>query len=473
MTAQIDPRVETVRVAGLIVKALTDLGNAYKRDDGGWQTIRFTTTGYGVMNAGGLVAVLEVDTQRLPRRVTARDLTKPETLHHLATVCGHPVRCLNSVGVTYVVSLCPPPAPPRLPSRVPLDLDEMPAGDLLVPIGVGRDGAVWHELPGLGHTLITGTSGSGKSSWIHAALAGLMSAHDRSQLQVALIDPKRSEFAAWAGASQLYGEIATDDTAAARSLDMLVGEMERRGDLLAGALARDLISYNRRAPGPLPYMLIVVDEVLDLLLGGNKSIEISLMRLAAKGRSAGVLLWIATQHARYDLLPRTVALNLSTRLVFRVQDANAANLAGCPGAENIPRTRPGRMLARLDGPASLLQGYYVDDHQLVELVASLGVTRPDVKPELDELEARMVRYAVSDLNGRFVINALLSRFGSETTHYRIQTLAKRLERRGLLAAPENPNVGRRVTAELQALVNELLTTTGQTPIVHNTPGRFT
>lgn len=451
MTAQIDPKFETVRVAGLVVKSLTDLGHAWKREDGGVQTVKFARTGYGVMEAGGLVAVLEIDTQRLPRRVTARDLTKPETLHHLATVCGHPVRCLNSVGVTYVVSLCPPPAPPRLPSRVPLDLSQMPAGDLLVPIGVGRDGAVWHELPGLGHTLITGTSGSGKSSWIHAALAGLMSAHDRSQLQVALIDPKRSEFAAWSGASQLYGEIATDDTAAARSLDMLVGEMDRRGNLLAGALARDLVNYNRRAPGPLPYMLIVVDEVLDLLLGGNKSIETSLMRLAAKGRSAGVLLWIATQHARYDLLPRTVALNLSTRLVFRVQDANAANLAGCPGAENIPRTRPGRMLARLDGPPVMMQGYYVDDAQLHHLVATLGVTPPVVKPEIDELETRMVRYAITNLDGRFVIGALVTQFGSETTHHRVRTIADRLQRRGLLLAPEGPNVGRRVTPELEAM----------------------
>lgn len=470
MTAQIDPRVETVRVAGLIVKALTDLGNAYKRDDGGWQTIRFTTTGYGVMNAGGLVAVLEVDTQRLPRRVTARDLTKPETLHHLATVCGHPVRCLNSVGVTYVVSLMPPPPPPRLPSRVPLDLDQRPAGNLLVPIGVGRDGAIWQELPQLGHTLVTGTSGSGKSSWIHAALAGLLSAADRTRLQVALIDPKRSEFAAWAGVPQLYGQIASDDTDAAALLDMLVGEMDRRGDLLAGALARDLASYNRRAMQPLPYMLIVVDEVLDLLLSGNKHIETPLMRLAAKGRSAGVLLWIATQHARYDLLPRTVTLNLSTRLVFRVQDANAAGLAGCPGAEQIPRGRPGRMLARLDGPAMLMQGYYVDDRQLQELVASLGVTRSPAKPELDELEMRMVRYAVTNLAGRFVINALVSQFGEETTHYRIQTLAKRLERRGLLAAPENPNVGRRVTTELEVLANG---THWQTRIEHDTAVSFT
>lgn len=451
MSVSIDPKAETVRVASLVVKALTDVGQAYRRDDGTWQTIRFRTTGYGEITGGALVAVLEVDTQRLPKRVTARDLVKPEMLHHLSTVCGHPVRCLNSVGVTYVVGLTPPPAAPRLPSRVPLDLDHRPTGDLPVPIGVGRDGSVWVELRDLGHTLVTGTSGSGKSSWIHAALAGLLSGTDRTRIQVALIDPKRSEFAAWAGVPQLYGEIATDDTSSAKLLDMLVGEMERRGDLLAGALARDLASYNKRAAAQVPYMLVVVDEVLDLLLGGNKAIETSLVRLAAKGRSAGILVWIATQHARYDLLPRPVALNLSTRLVFRVQDTKAAELAGCPGAQSIPRIRPGRMLARLDGEPQVMQGYYVDDAMLQTMVAALGAAPPKAKPELDELEIRMVRYAVATLDGRFVIGALVTQFGSETTHHRVRTIADRLQRRGLLLAPEAPNVGRRVTPELEAM----------------------
>jgi hypothetical protein len=451
MTAPIDPRQETQRVAGLVIKALTDLGHAWRREDGGMQTVKFATVGYGEL-AGGLVAVLEVDTQRLPRRVTARDLTRSETLHHLATVCGHPLCCLNTTGVTYVVRLTPPRPPPRLPTRVPLELDSRPAGDLPVPVGVGREGAVWCELRALGHTLITGTSGSGKSSWIHAGLAGLLSGAGRDRVQVALVDPKRSEFAAWAGIPQLYGPIATDESSAARLLEMLVGEMERRGDLLAGALARDLAGYNRRAAAPLPYLLIVVDEVLDLLLSaGSRRIETALMRLAAKGRSAGVLLWIATQHARFDLLPRTVGLNLASRLVFRVQDANAANLAGCPGAEQIPRNRAGRMLARLDGPPVLMQAYYVDDSRLHELVAGLGAV--PAAPALDELEAQLVRYAIRELGGRFTIHALVAAFTGRATHYRVRTLAERLERRGLLLAPEGPTAGRRVTPELQALVD--------------------
>jgi hypothetical protein len=452
----IDAAGEAKRAAGLVIKSLTDLGYAWQTAVGDVITVRFTSVSIGEF-LGATWAICEVDTQRLPRKVTARDLTKAETVHHLATVTGHLVRCLNSTGVTYCIRLTPASSPARLPTRVPLDLDSRPAGDLLVPVGVGRSGAVWAELPALGHTLVTGTTGSGKSNWIHAALAGLLPVTDRARVQVALVDPKRSEFAAWGGVPQLYGDIATDEASAARFLDMLVGEMERRGDLLAGVLARDLAGYNQRAAQPLPYMLVVVDEVLDLLLrAGNRRIETALVSLAAKGRSAGILLWIATQHARYDLLPRMVNLNLASRLVFRVQDARAAELAGCPGAEQISRARPGRMLAKLGDAPQPVQAFWIDDRRLGEVVGALGATPPAPRPVLDEVDARLVRYAVVELDGRFAINALAAAFaGQGVTHHRVRTLAARLEARRLLDPQEGPNAGRRVTEELARLANAL------------------
>ena len=452
----IDAIDEARRTAGLVIKSLTDLGYAWQTAVGDVVTVRFRSVSIGEF-LGATWAICEVDTSRLPRRVTARDLTKPETIHHLAAVTGHLVRCLNSTGVTYCIQLTPSAPQARLPTRVPLDLDSRPAGDLLVPVGVARSGAVWAELPALGHTLVTGTTGSGKSNWVHSALAGLLTVTDRARLQVALIDPKRSEFAAWSGVPQLYGQIVTDEAAAAALLDMLVGEMERRGDLLAGVLARDLAGYNQRAPAPLPYLLIVVDEVLDLLLrAGNRRIETALVSLSAKGRSAGILVWIATQHARYDLLPRMVNLNLSSRLVFRVQDARAAELAGCPGAESIPRARPGRMLAKLDDAPQLMQAFWIDDRRLGEVVGTLGATPPAPRPALDEVDAELVRYALTELSGRFSINALAAAFaGAGVTHHRVRTLAARLESRGLLMPQEGPNAGRRVTEELARLSHAL------------------
>lgn len=449
----IDTAGEAKRAAQLVVKSLTDLGYAWTTQVGDVVTVRFNSVAIADLR-GATWAICEVDTLRLPRKVTARDLTKAETLHHLATVCGHPVRCLNSTGVTYCIQLTPTQAParPRLPTRVPLDLEQAlqgaDASALAVPLGVSVRGPVWRTLTNLGHTLITGASGSGKSNWIHAALAALLTRHGRDRLQIVLVDPKTSEFAAWGRAPHLYGDVAINEDDAVRLLDKVIGEMDHRGELLRGALVRDLAAYNQRAAVPLPYMLVVIDEVVDLLLaaGGEKSpLAKSLTRLAVKGRSNGILLWIASQHARFDLLPRTVGLNLASRLVFRVQDASAANLAGCPGAQDISRDKPGRFIANLDGQPVMLQAYYVGDDELLAIAGSLGAT--PTAAALSDAEVALVRYAVSEMGGRFVRDRLAVEVPGWSRHT-VGKLAGQWERRHWLTAPASPIEPRMVTPEL-------------------------
>jgi len=455
---------EATRVAQLIIKSLTDLGNAWKTLDGNLVTVRFSSVELGDL-LGATWAICEVDCQRLPRRVTARDLTKDETIHHLQTVVGHPIRCLNSIGVVYCVQLTPRPPAPRLPAHIPLDLSA-PRDELSVPLGIGRDGGVWRNLPALGHTLITGASGSGKSNWLHAALAALLTRAGPDKLRVALIDPKVSEFAAWSAAPHLFGKVATDEASAARLLTDLVDELDRRGGLLAGRLCRDLAAYNQQAAVKLPYLLVIFDEVLDLILaaGGEKSgLARLLTRLAVKGRSAGILVWVASQHARFDLLPRAVSVNLATRLVFRVSDVQAANLAGAPGAQTIPRSRPGRFLARIEEGAPVeVQAFQLDD-QALHAVAS-AVTGADLAPAetLSAVEITLVRYALENLGGAFTIGKLDGVIPGLKRHELTKT-AKRWELLGWLTAPPSIIEPRRVTPGLAALAGLAPTDTHQAP----------
>lgn len=457
----IDPAVETRQVAALIQKSLVDLGHCYTTQADELIPVRFSSIGYGDI-AGVTWAVCEVDCQRLPRRVTARDLTRDETLHHLQTVCGRPVRCLNSVGVTYFVQLTPPPPAPRLPTRVPLALDDRPAGDLMLPLGIGREGALWQSLPSLGHTLIAGTSGSGKSSWLHAALAALLTSASPTALQITLVDPKVSEFAAWARAPHLLAPIATDERAAGAILSDLVSEVDRRGNLLAGRLCRDLAAYNRQASSPLPIILVIFDEVLDLLLatGGERSgIGRLLTRLAAKGRSAGIILWVASQHARFDLLPRAVTVNLSSRIVFRVADSSAANLAGCPGAERIPRAIPGRFLASIGGePPAAYQAFSLDDAALLAIAQTLtgvdvlaGADLP--MPALSDEERALVVYADTHLVGAFTVGKLTDAFPAIKRH-RIAEIARAWEAKGWLTTPADAVSPRMLTDTLRSLAGQ-------------------
>ena len=125
----------------------------------------------------------------------------------------------------------------------------------------------------------------------------------------------------------------------------------------------------------MPYILIAIDECLDLVISAGSKSELAgyLKTIAIRGRSAGVILWAATQHAAaVDGLPRVVNTNLTARLVFRVADRDAARVAGCPGAEGIARDRPGRLLAKIDGKPMELQAYHLPDADLLRVARGIS-----------------------------------------------------------------------------------------------------
>jgi len=451
-----DPLVEAERVKGLLVRELRRRFT-YTAKDEHVQTVAFR----GASLVEDKYLLLEVDCERIPANHTVRDLDNPEILAHLGAVVGHPVEKLNHSGLTYAIRLQPKERR-RLPARAAFRQGDQPAGLRMgVPVGVGFDGPVWLALGQFGHALITGATRSGKSSWLHAALAELLSHNGPDVLRIALVDPKRVEFVRWMNTPHLVGSVAHDEAGALALVDGLLVEMERRGDLLAGAQARNLESYNRTAAEPLPYVLLVVDEVLDLALssGGEKG---ELMRmlasLTAKGASLGLIAWYATQHARYDLLPRAISLNLASRLVFRVEDRNAAQLAGCPGAERVPRDRPGRFLFKYDGSIAPMQGYWLPEDTLNRLARSMG--KASGRPTLTEDERRVVEVALQ--LGAFHINGIYEALGPKSaggvSRDWLKKTAQAWERRGwLVGNPSNPTEARRIGDELAGMVRGSVT----------------
>jgi hypothetical protein len=212
---------------------------------------------------------------------------------------------------------------------------------------------------------------------------------------------------------------------------------------------REIKAYNRLAQEPLPAILCVIDEALDLVLeaGARSELVDQIKTIAMRGRSTGVYLWLATQHAAAVTgLPRVVSVNLVTRVVFRVADRSAAEVAGCPGAERISQDRPGRLLARLGGEPQELQAYYVPDKQLAELARSVWDSNK-VGPSLTGGEQALVAFAINELGGAFIKNKLVAAFPNWTDH-QVKKLAKSWEVRGWLTKPAHRAAPRRVTPEL-------------------------
>lgn len=424
-----------------LLRALDRMGYVHERRDGAVFAIRFDA----VRVYGASWAAYHIDAERL-YHFSVSDLSKPSVLAQLSAVTRKPVRSFTEGGLAFVIEL-QPKSKAKLPDKVTLDLTQRPSGDLLVPLGMGRDGAAWVTLPKLGHCLIVGTTGAGKSTWLHSGLASLLTSAGPDRLRLVLLDPKRHELTAWAQVPHLMGEIAyTEEQAAARLAD-LVAEVDRRGDLLAGALVRDLAAYNKKSAEQLPYVLAVIDECLDLVLSaGNKSdLAGYLKTLAIRGRSVGVILWAATQHAAAITgMPRVVNTNLTARLVFRVADRSAAEVAGCIGAELLPRDRPGRFLCKIDGAPVELQGFYLDDDNLLAVARGVGGNVAS-GPTLTDTERALLTWAANENSGVLTLANIRAVAGVGQREAR--RVAAKLELRGLLQKDTSDD-NRRVVTEM-------------------------
>jgi DNA segregation ATPase FtsK/SpoIIIE, S-DNA-T family len=211
-------------------------------------------------------------------------------------------------------------------------------GTLPLALGVSASGQpVFADLAEMPHLLVAGATGAGKSVGLNAMLASLLFRFAPDQVRLVVLDLKRVEFGVYADIPHLLVPVVTEVELAAHALQWAVTEMERRYELLTQAGARNLASYNERSGGQkLPYIVVVVDEVADLLMSAPKSIEAAIGRLAQKARAAGIHLILATQRPSVDVITGTIKANFPTRLAFKVsQREDSRTILGVGGAERL------------------------------------------------------------------------------------------------------------------------------------------
>ena len=216
-----------------------------------------------------------------------------------------------------------------------------PKDQFAIPFGKDIEGEVtFGNLNEFPHILVAGTTGSGKSVFVHALLMTIIMRNSPEDLKLVLIDPKRVEMSKYRNIGHLLCPIITDPAEAKVALDKLVDEMENRYRVFEKYEVNSIISYNRYAASEnlpkLPYIVIVVDEFADLMDASNREVEIAVKRLGQKARAAGVHMVIATQRPSVKVITGDIKANINTRVALAcASPIDSVTMIGQGGAEQL------------------------------------------------------------------------------------------------------------------------------------------
>ncbi len=211
--------------------------------------------------------------------------------------------------------------------------------DIKLPIALGKDisgSPITGDLSSMPHLLIAGTTGSGKSICINTIILSLLYRHTPDKCKFILIDPKMLELSTYEGIPHLLCPVITEAKKAASVLGWVVKEMESRYRLMTKEGVRNIDGYNTKHKLPMPYIVVIVDEMSDLMLVAGKEIENYVQKLSQMARAAGIHLIMATQRPSVDVITGTIKANFPTRISFQVTSKiDSRTIIGEQGAEQL------------------------------------------------------------------------------------------------------------------------------------------
>jgi S-DNA-T family DNA segregation ATPase FtsK/SpoIIIE len=362
-------------------------------------------------------------------RVVAADTGPVITMFELELAAGVKVSQISTLsndmaralGVAAVRVVAPLPGKHTIGIEVPnsekervriKDLMQL-AGDkpqeMEIPLFLGKDSsgeALVSDLTTMPHLLIAGTTGSGKSVCINSIIAGILLTKRPDEVKLILIDPKMVEMTAFNTIPHLMSPIVTETQRAVQILEWATVKMDERYALFAEARVKNITEYNRlgveeiierfgpdsaeeeaKIPKKLPYIVIVIDELADLMMTAPKEIEAYIVRLAQKSRAIGIHIVLATQRPQATVVTGLIKSNMPTRIGFRVAARLDSRIVlDQNGAEAL--LGQGDMLFLKPGTSDLVraQGTFVDEMEVQRIVKYLKeIAEPQFHPELTEL----------------------------------------------------------------------------------------
>jgi DNA segregation ATPase FtsK/SpoIIIE, S-DNA-T family len=332
-------------------------------------------------------------------------------------------------------------------------------------VALGRDvsgDAVVLDLTALPHLLIAGATGSGKSVCISSIVCSLLMSNDPVTVRLVMVDPKMVELPAYNGVPHLLGQVITDPAQVPAALAWLTLQMDERYRIFADSGVRNIAGYNRKAAKsrhmePLPYLILVVDELADLMMSTAFDIERQICRLAQLSRATGIHLVLATQRPSVDVITGLIKANFPARIAFAVTtQIDSRVILDAPGAEKL-LGRGDMLYMAPDSPKlARIQGCFVADREIDAIVefwrtsyeqSDLG--RPTLAPWADLSDIMtghdaLLEQALQFMRGKTQISTSLLQRQLRIGFPRAARLMEQLEEMGAVGPDEGGGRSRRV-----------------------------
>lgn len=272
---------------------------------------------------------------------------------------------------------------------------------------LGRDVSgtpIYSDITKMPHMMIAGTTGSGKSVTIHSLIISLLYKNSPDMLRFIMVDPKRVELTTYAGIPHLVSPVITEGKKAIGALRWAISEMDRRYDILMGAGARDIKSYNendKHSEEKMPYIVIVIDELADLMAAFGREVEGAIVRLAQMSRAVGIHLVLSTQRPSVQVITGLIKANVPSRIALQVpSQVDSRTILDMAGAEKLLGAGDMLFLSTDFSKPRRIQGTYITEdeiHKVVNFIRDNNQTETEEEPAKELSSAEAPNEAPKDL----------------------------------------------------------------------------
>jgi DNA segregation ATPase FtsK/SpoIIIE, S-DNA-T family len=340
--------------------------------------IQRTLETFGIPVEMGEVAVGPTVTQFTFKPAEGIKLNKITALHNdlAMALAAHPIRIEAPIpGKSMVGVEVPNQSVAIVGLRELFETKDWNSRKSQLTFSLGRDvsGKPWlADICRMPHLLVAGATGSGKSVCLNSIIMSLLYSNGPDDLKLILVDPKRVEFPIYNGIPHLITPVITDVDKTVNAMKWAVREMNRRFDMLSKMQCRDIATYNAKCKEKLPYVVMIVDELADLMVNSKQDVESQIVRLAQMSRAVGIHLILATQRPSVDVITGLIKANIPARIAFSVASLmDSRTIIDQSGAEKL--IGRGDMLystAELSSPRRI-QGVYLADDEIGRVVEYL------------------------------------------------------------------------------------------------------